>query len=304
MSDSTGQNAGSIFVPPNPYNLSGAQPTGARGQDERVHLTKDEKLVIIHLCLLYAPEYSVPSGQGEFWKKVARLASQQLGRPVKNPSQMMRKMRDDYVILMASRSREMGTAQPDGEYEQSMEKWKHRVDSSGDGRGSVKPAIASSESAEVDKVQSEIHHHNMISTLSGKQTFEEALASLPDSGTGSAPIASSPVGSPAIVLSKSKAKEKKVEGLKEKRRKIQDQGKHLDEEIAAENIGLTKVLDKNADGLLAQGGNKGQKREEELLVQIDSEVGSEVIGQVTSIARRMDRMEEKQEEIDKTLVQV
>ncbi|RPA92410.1 hypothetical protein L873DRAFT_1847737 [Choiromyces venosus 120613-1] len=110
-----------------------------------------------------------------------------------------------------------------------MEKWKQQVDLSGDGRGSVKPAIASSESAEVDKVRSEIHHHNMISTLSGKRTFEEALASLPDSGTSSAPIASSPgdsdiqvVGSPAIVLSKSKAKEKKVEGLKEKRRKIRD----------------------------------------------------------------------------------
>ncbi|RPA92411.1 hypothetical protein L873DRAFT_191675 [Choiromyces venosus 120613-1] len=92
MSDSTGQNAGIIFIPPNPHNLSGAQPTGAQGQDERVRLTKDEKLVVIRLCLLYAPEYSVPGGRGEFWKKIARLASQQLGRPVKNPSQMTQKM--------------------------------------------------------------------------------------------------------------------------------------------------------------------------------------------------------------------
>ena len=129
MSNLSEQNAGSIFTPPNLYNNSGGQPTGARGQDERVRLGKDEKLAVIRLCLLYAPEYSVPGGRGEFWKKVARIASQQLGKPVKNPSQMSRKMLDDYAILMASRSRETGTAQPDGEYEQSMEQWKQRVDS-------------------------------------------------------------------------------------------------------------------------------------------------------------------------------
>ncbi|PWW75944.1 hypothetical protein C7212DRAFT_344326 [Tuber magnatum] len=196
-------------------------------------------------------------------------------------------------------------------YEQSMEQWKQRVDSSGDGCGSVKPAVASSEFAEIEKIRSEIHHDNMISTLSGQRTFEEALASFQDTPTGSIPIARSPgdsdikvVGGFTAVLSKSKAKEKRVEGLKDKGRKIGDQGKHLDDKIAAENVGLTKVLDKIPDGLLAQGGNKGQKTEEELLVQIDSDVGLEVTGQVTSIARCMDRMEEKQEEIDKTLVQV
>ena len=64
-----------------------------------------------------------------FWEKISILATRELERPVENPNLMVQRMLDEYNTLLSVQAKETGTAQPDGEYEQTMALWKERVDS-------------------------------------------------------------------------------------------------------------------------------------------------------------------------------
>ena len=65
-----------------------------------------------------------------FWEKISALATR-VGRSVRNLSTMVRRMPDEHNALLSAQAKETGTAQQDGEYEQTMALWKERVDSVG-----------------------------------------------------------------------------------------------------------------------------------------------------------------------------
>jgi hypothetical protein len=96
-------------------------PSGSRGADTRVRLSKPEKLAVARLCIQHGEEYTSGS-RATFWSKISELGTREIGRPVKNPSQLLRKMLDDY---------NKAPEHPDCEYERTMAQWKRRVDQVG-----------------------------------------------------------------------------------------------------------------------------------------------------------------------------
>jgi hypothetical protein len=96
---------------------------GGGGDNTRVRLNKREKLAVVRLCLHHGDEFTNGS-RASFWNKISELGTREIGRPVKNPSQILRKMLEDFV---ARSSPYCG----DVEYERVMALWKQRVDQVG-----------------------------------------------------------------------------------------------------------------------------------------------------------------------------
>jgi len=97
--------------------------------NSRNRYTPSEKLLLARLCVLHGAENSMRGGRERFWLKIQQLFSNALGRPVSNPPITMVRMLTEYNIKIEQDMKESGTAQIDGEFKQTMEQWKSRVDS-------------------------------------------------------------------------------------------------------------------------------------------------------------------------------
>lgn len=104
-----------------------AQAVGPR--TGRTRLTAKEKLELAQLCVLHGGEYTQKGGRERFWIKMQGLFSDGIGRSCGNPRPIMSHMLAEFEAKIEREGRETGTAQTDGEYEQTMAKWKTRVDS-------------------------------------------------------------------------------------------------------------------------------------------------------------------------------
>jgi len=95
----------------------------------RNRFSDGEKLLLARLCVQHGGEFSIRGGQERFWLKIQELFSSALGRPVCNPRSIMARMLAQYDLKVSCEIKESGTAQTDGEYEQTMAEWKIRVES-------------------------------------------------------------------------------------------------------------------------------------------------------------------------------
>jgi len=95
----------------------------------RNRFTETEKLLLARLCVLHGGEFSVRGGRERFWLKIQQLFGNALHHPVNNPRSTMARMLAEYDTKVYREIKESGTAQTDGEYEQTMTQWKARVES-------------------------------------------------------------------------------------------------------------------------------------------------------------------------------
>jgi hypothetical protein len=93
----------------------------------RNRLTPSEKLALARICINHGGDYSIKGGRERFWAKIQALFTNEIGRPCGNPRPVMSRMLADYEVKMTREEKETGTAQKDGEYEQTMREWKSRV---------------------------------------------------------------------------------------------------------------------------------------------------------------------------------
>jgi hypothetical protein len=78
---------------------------------------------------MYGDEYSIPGKRTQFWEKIALLATEEVGREVKNAQSLVKKQLDKYNAIMEKRLMDSGKAEPETEWEQTMDRWKKRRDS-------------------------------------------------------------------------------------------------------------------------------------------------------------------------------
>ena len=87
----------------------------------RNRFTPSERLLIARFCVLHGVEFSVRGGRERFWLKIQQLFLNSLGRPVSNPRNIMARMLTEYNLKIEHDLKESGTAQINGEFEQTME---------------------------------------------------------------------------------------------------------------------------------------------------------------------------------------
>ncbi|PUU82935.1 hypothetical protein B9Z19DRAFT_1073983 [Tuber borchii] len=219
----------------------------------RHRLTSKEKLVLVRLCVLHGGEYSLPSGRERFWSKMQGLFSTTLDCPASNPRVTISRMLTEYTKKIERERKETGTAQIDGEYEQAMELWRSRVESSGDGRGNHTGGEESQgkKNKKAEKLAAEAHRSNMLTTLSQKRDFQTVMLALEkhDKEEEKKKEKGGPIE--PDTLSKAAKWEVKAESLKDKRRKIKEQVEYLNMQLAEEGNRITGILEQVAVALLA-----------------------------------------------------
>ena len=104
-----------------------AMPPG--GAASRNEFLPSEKLLLARLCVVHGKDYSLRGGRERFWTKIQQLFSEGIGRTATNPRTTMMRMTADFTAKINREVKETGTAQTDGEYEQTMAQWKAHVDS-------------------------------------------------------------------------------------------------------------------------------------------------------------------------------
>lgn len=95
----------------------------------RNRFSDGEKLLLARLCVQHGGDFSIRGGRERFWLKIQELFSSALGGPVCNPRSIMARMLAQYDLKASREIKESGTAQTDGEFEQTMAEWKIRVES-------------------------------------------------------------------------------------------------------------------------------------------------------------------------------
>lgn len=170
-----------------------------------------------------------------------------------------------------------------------------------------------------DQAVAELHRSNMLSTLSTKRTFQEAMSALTahQREKNAAPIMG-PEGDEGDILpvatgsympgafaggeqtTKAAQRQQKMESVRDKRRKIRERGDYLDARQEEEGNRLTNALERVISALLpAPGSGPGPFEDSSGLSPHVTSSVSEVTGsQVAATEERLGALEEKMEEIE------
>jgi hypothetical protein len=100
-----------------------------------------------------------------------------------------------------------------------------------------------------DKALADQHRNNLLTTMSGKRSFQESITALQPTITPNSVNASSGPGEKAGP-SKLALQEQKVENVKEKRRRIRERGEILGDSLVDEGRHMVGVLDRIADAII------------------------------------------------------
>lgn len=105
---------------------------------------------------------------------------------------------------------------------------------------------------DADRVRTEVHHNNLLSTMSNKRESQEVHAAIQEheaEAQGNKDEQEG-LGIQGHAGSKAKAWEQKVQNVRDKRRKLRERGEKIEKDLATETVGLTRIFERVADSLL------------------------------------------------------
>ncbi|KAA8914910.1 hypothetical protein FN846DRAFT_992846 [Sphaerosporella brunnea] len=152
-------------------SISPTRPDAELQRKKRTHLTQDDKLVLMNLCVDYQAEH-VQNNKGRFWQKITELLDQETGVRLGDPSRTVAGLVVQRQVLKeVPDDRKSGSVQKDDELCQKVDEWIRHEEALEEmtARASATPTAQ-----EKEKEESEIQRRFMFARLSQKRTAEAA----------------------------------------------------------------------------------------------------------------------------------
>ena len=148
-----------------------AGPGISRGGN-RVHLTEENREVLVKLCVARRMEFSYKKGtKAPFWGKIRALLRAEIDKDLKNPDTTMRQLVNERRAVVAVQKKESGTAQTDTELDQNLDHWIERENELLREQEDVKKP---KEVLQKEALQAAIHRDNLLVSHSRKRYYSSS----------------------------------------------------------------------------------------------------------------------------------
>jgi len=142
---------------------------GTSGGGNRVHLTEQNRKVLVKLCVAHWMEFSYKKGtKAPFWGKIPALLRAEIDKDLKNPDTTICQLVNERRAVVAVQKKESGTVQTDTELDQNLDLW---IERENELLREQEDAKKPKEVLQREALQAAIHRDNLLVSYSRKRYY-------------------------------------------------------------------------------------------------------------------------------------
>lgn len=136
------------------------------GVNSRVHLTAEDRSILVRLVVVHRMEYSLKKGaKAPLWNKIRILLNLEIDKDLKHPDHAIKQMSDERRVPVQQERKESGNVQLNSEMDQNLDWWIEREDEFLKEKQDAKKPM---DALEREAAHATVHRDNLLLSRSNK----------------------------------------------------------------------------------------------------------------------------------------